>query len=156
MLSVTGVALLRDRCSGCPAVLGRDDDHSILSLEKEIDDDQPGPRANEEPQLATVGKNPKLGTEAREMSEWRSGRLDSRARVRGQGVGQAEAVQAEKSGLAPLELSHRLVRLAEWSRAAGSGIGDPGFDPLPGARDAVEKSEDVCRIRVSLFDRPAQ
>src|SRR5438093_1119440 len=108
MLSVTGVALLRDCGGGCPAVLDRDDDDSILGLEEEVDDDQPGPRADEEPQLATVGKNPKLGTEARETSEWCSRRLDSFARVCRQGAGQSEAVQAEKSGLAPLEMSHGL------------------------------------------------
>jgi hypothetical protein len=82
-----------NRGGGRAAVFGRDDDDSVLSLEVEVDDDQPRPGADEEAKLATVGQSPKLRAEARETSERRSGSLDPLARIGRKAVGQPEPVQ---------------------------------------------------------------
>jgi hypothetical protein len=70
-------------------------------------------------------------------------------------VGEDEAVQARERLLAPLEPGQVSARV-EADRSSCLSVGDSGLDPLPCAGNAIEESDDLVGVGVSLVDRVAQ
>ncbi len=140
----------RSRRSGRPAILHRDDDHTVFELDVHVDDDQPPPR-------------PKDESESRpQPSEWRPKqrelleRLDRAphpvARVGWQAVTEYQPVEILDGRTGDLDASQAL-QLVETNGIAAMGLIEPALRPFESAGDCVEHVDNVARIGICVVDR---
>jgi hypothetical protein len=138
------------RRSGRAPILDRDDDHSILLLDKHVDDHHPTPRSEHKAEFFPTAAERR--SQQRKLLEGLNGTPEPGPCVRRKAVGEDQAFEILDSGCRELDSRHEL-ELVDRDRLSGACLLEPELSALECAGYAVEQLDNVPRVDVGLVDR---
>jgi hypothetical protein len=131
------------------SVLDRHDNEAVLLLDVRVHENEPAPRAEEEPKPLPPAAE--LGTEKRELLQRAQRPPHAFVRIGGKAVGVDESREIRDCGLAQLNARH--LEVVERNRAPGPRLLQAHLGALERTVDAVEQLGDVPRIGIGLVER---
>jgi len=134
-------------------VLDRDDDHAVVFLDEDVDQNQPSPGAEDEPvAVPSAGQG---GSKLRELNERTQRPPDAKFGVARQAVRPDQCFEILGGGDGKFDASHAL-QLIERDRLARCGLLAAELSASERAGDAVQQFGNVPGVRIGVIERDRQ
>jgi hypothetical protein len=141
------------RCARRSCVLDRDDGHTVARLVEDVDEQNPAPGSEEEPEPLPPACE--LRSESRELAERLERRAYTLAGVGRQRVREDESIEVLGRSACEFDLRH-VLQLVKRNGVAGGNLLGPELSAFEGAIDPVEQRRNVRRVRVEVIDGGAE